>query len=45
LAEAIETLALNPQKLGVQHAEIMAPFTAHAVAGVFADIFERAARP
>jgi hypothetical protein len=45
LAAAIERLASAPETLGKARPEAIAPFTASAVAGAFAEVFERAARP
>ena len=45
LKEAIEVLALHPEQAGSADARAYAAFTAHAVAGQFAEIFDRVANP
>ncbi len=42
IAEGLEHLALNPGAFGQANPAAYAPFTAHAVAGRFAEVFERA---
>ena len=44
LAEALARLATAPESLGAPNPEAIAPYTAHAVAGQFAEVFEKAAR-
>ena len=44
IAEGLERLASNPGAFGQINPAAYAPFTAHAVAGQFADVFERAAQ-
>ena len=44
IAEGLERLVLNPGAFGQVNPAAYAPFTAHAVAGQFADVFERAAQ-
>ena len=42
IAEGLERLVSNPGAFGQANPAAYAPFTAHAVAGEFADVFERA---
>ena len=44
IAEGLERLVSNPGAFGQANPAAYAPFTAHAVAGQFADVFERAAQ-
>ena len=44
IAEGLEHLISNPGAFGQANPTAYAPFTAHAVAGQFADVFERAAQ-
>ena len=44
IAEGLERLISNPGAFGEVNPAAYAPFTAHAVAGQFADVFERAAQ-
>ena len=44
IAEGLERLIRNPDAFGHANPAAYAPFTAHAIAGRFADVFERAAQ-
>jgi hypothetical protein len=44
IAEGLERFVLNPNAFGQANPAAYASFTAHAVAGQFADVFERAAQ-
>ena len=42
VADAIERIVLSPRSIGSINPTAFADYTAHAVAGKFADVFERA---
>jgi hypothetical protein len=45
LADALRTMATAPQSFGLANAEAIAPYTARAIAGRFAGIFDRVSTP